>query len=90
MAVRYSGDTEVRLGYDVKRGVYRGTVRDPYKRWRGEVRVRGRGSEGYDRAAEEMIQAAERRVGKLQCDRRRGRPEVRRVFQAPCPKGMTS
>lgn len=65
MSVRYSGDTEIRLGFDPKRRVYRGTVVDPYLRFWGEVSL-GRSkseptsSEAYDDAARRLVELAER------------------------------
>jgi hypothetical protein len=89
MAIRYSGDVEVRLGYE--RGAYRGTVRDPEFHWRGEIRPKRalrdpRSSESYDRAAKAMIEKAEREERRRsRAARERGEIRIIRVFQAPCP-----
>lgn len=93
MAVRYSGDTEVRLGWDPRRRTYRGSVRDPRRRWRGEVRnyhQDPQSPEAYDEAARDMIRAAERASGPFATDSDKvlKRAKIRRVFQAPCPVGM--
>lgn len=94
MARRYSGDVEVRVHWDPRSRVYSGTVRDPHKRWRGEVgaryayRLMGRdldSSAAYDDAARRLIQAAERDEGRFMAERSAGRIRIRRVFQAPCP-----
>ena len=94
MAKRYSGDTEVRVHWDPRSKVYSGRVRDPHKRWSGEVgaryayRLTGRdldSSEAYDDAARRLIQAAERDEGRFMAERSAGRIRIRRVFQAPCP-----
>ena len=69
MAIRYSGDVEVRLGLDREAGVYRGSVVDPYLRWRGTVPVSKRAaaksakaspssSAAYDAAALRLAQKA--------------------------------
>lgn len=89
MAIRYSGDVEVRFEWDPRRGVYRGTVRDPRARWRGMVDgKRGPGareSSAYDDAAKRLIEAAEKDVGRLEASRGWRGIRVSRVFQAPCP-----
>jgi hypothetical protein len=91
MAIRYSGDVEVRLGWDSRRKIYRGSVRDPYKRWRGEVPQRWLHSReprcpaAYDDAATRMIHEAERDVGHLEANRKHGQVTILRVFQSPCP-----
>lgn len=97
MAVRYSGDVEVRLGWNPRTRVYQGSVRDPYVRFSGKVVHRGGGSprvpEAYDAAALELIKRAERwsrsaRGRGLQLSKTSaGRVRLRRVFQAPCPVG---
>lgn len=89
MAVRYSGDVEVRMQHDRERGCFRGTVRDPNGRWRGTASaVRAPTVETYDELARAMIQRAEKEQGRaLPCEREGRRIMVRRVFQAPCPYG---
>ena len=96
MAIRYSGDAEVRLRWDPRRRGYVGSVRDPDFHWRGRVGGREpRGSEDYDRAARELLSSADRACRSEQrrplLIERTGRDvEVRRVFQAPCPVRTSS
>ena len=94
MARRYSGDVEVRLGWDPRTRTYKGSVRDPEHRWRGSVGPRyayrfiGRdpdSSKGYDDAAKRLIEAAEADQGRMAAERRGRTIQIRRVFQAPCP-----
>ena len=92
MSIRYSGDTEIRLGYDPRRRVYRGTVVDPYLRYRGETEARGRdprSPDAYDDAARRLCRQAEAWAesrGKSFMLEKKGRKlEIRRVFQSPCP-----
>lgn len=92
MSIRYSGDTEIRLGFDRRRKVYRGTVVDPYLRYNGEVTA-GRGDpsrpEAYDDAARRLCSKAqawaESRGKNFMLEKKRRRLEIRRVFQSPCP-----
>lgn len=95
MAIRYSGDVEVRLGYNPKAKEYRGTVRDPYLHWRGVWRpsilhraTRSR-SDAYDEAARELVMQAQASAKKkkksFQLEIKHGHIILRRVFQAPCP-----
>lgn len=92
MAIRYSGNTEVRLGWDKRRKVYRGSVRDPYRRWVGEVPkgwvLNPFDPKAYDRAAKDLIWKAEKRAGKFDIEREGGHISIRRVFQSPCPAKM--
>jgi hypothetical protein len=91
MAIRYSGDTEVRLGYDRKHRVYRGSVRDPYKKWNGEVSSFSFDpytSSNYDHAAIKLIAKAQSQLGKFEIEKEKGRIKIRRVFQSPCPVKM--
>lgn len=95
MAIRYSGDTEIRIRYAPAKQTYEGTVTDPYLQWRGSIRLPARhyayptDPAAYDVAARALIAAAEtwakgqRRVFSLQ--RKGTRTRIRRVFQAPCP-----
>lgn len=95
MAIRYSGDAEVRVGFDPKRRMYRGSVADPYLRYRGEVPVSRRFardptcSEAYDDAAERLAKRADgwarERKRAFMVEQTKGRVRVRRVYQAPCP-----
>ncbi len=95
MARRYSGDVEVRLQWDARRRVYRGTVTDSRGVYpqtiagRYLARLWGKSpmsSDAYDDAARAMIDEASRRV-RLPFVREGGAILVRRVFQAPCPIG---
>lgn len=91
MAIRYSGDTEIRVGWDRKRRAYRGTVRDPRLRWEGEwtplVMFGTRtSSEAYDQAAKNLLRLAQRWAESK--PRRRFKSDgtkLSRIFQAPCP-----
>lgn len=89
MARRYSGDAEVRVGWDPRRRVYRGSIRDPYRHAHAVIRGTSRdptSPEAYDDAAVRLLEDADKRSGgRLKVERRRGRVVVRRVFQAPCP-----
>lgn len=101
MAIRYSGDVEIRVGWDPRAKRYRGTVRDPRMRWSGSVtpgvtapRDR-RSPDAYDHAARLLARDAQAWARK---SGRRfdfvttgigpfGRVKTDRVFQAPCPLG---
>ncbi len=93
MAVRYSGNTVVRLKW-TGRG-YRGTVADDYLLFPARVPPVWRdptSPEAYDRAATMMLRRAEewtraeRTKKRFVVDRDLyGQPKVSRVFQAPCP-----
>lgn len=95
MAIRYSGDAEVRLHYNARKKRYSGTVTDPIYHWRGECGTSFwhrdyRSSDAYDDAARELLEMADKaavakRNEHLMVERKRGRVRVRRVFQAPCP-----
>lgn len=95
MSIRYSGDTEVRLGYDEHHRVYRGSVADGQLRWHGEVspssKIDPRDPRAYDVAAQHLLRDAEawarsqRRRFMLDWPRGKELPSVRRVFQAACP-----
>ena len=90
MARRYSGDAEIRVGWDPRRREYRGSIRDPHMHVRAVHKPRSQrdptSPEAYDEAAEKLLDDAARRSGgKLMIERRRGRVVVRRMFQAPCP-----
>lgn len=92
MAIRYSGNTEVRFGWDRRRKVYRGSVRDPYRRWTGEVSkftfFSPNTPESYDRAAIFLIQKAQNETGKFDIELEGNKIKIRRVFQSPCPTKM--
>jgi hypothetical protein len=99
MAIRYSGDAEVRVLWNPTRRVFVGSVRDPYVRWRGTAprpsQVKGRrllhrASESYDLMAALFLRRAQlwakEQLGHvLQLEEKHGRIQIRRVFQAPCP-----
>lgn len=95
MAIRYSGDVEVRLQWEPRERVYQGRVSDPYMIWKGSVPAeRGidpKSSNAYDHAAARLIQLADQwsrreRGEPTLVDRApNGRIQLRRVFQAPCP-----
>lgn len=101
MAIRYSGDAEVRVLWDPAQQRYHGAVRDPYVRWRGSAprpskvrgqRIRHRASESYDLMAALFLRRAQQwakaeRRHELQLEEKHGRIVVRRIFQAPCPTG---
>ena len=94
-AIRYSGEVEVRVGFDRALDAYLGRVSDPYAIWRGRVSRGTRTSQpnssaAYDEAAARLIRAADDwavRTGRplFEADRRLGRIRIRRTFQAPCP-----
>jgi hypothetical protein len=96
MAVRYSGDAEVRLSWDRRKRLYKGVVSTPRAILRYMVDRSGHGDprspEAYDRAAVRMLtdlqkrERAWRKKTILSTDRL-GRLKVERVFQAPCPCG---
>lgn len=93
MAVRYSGDTEIRFLWDPRQGAYVGTVKDPYLRWVGTWRPPtppGKGSDLFDEAAFQLFQLASRWAERAHgqefvADTTGKRVNLRRVFQAPCP-----
>ena len=96
MAIRYSGDAEVRLQWSARRRCYVGSVRCPLTKppWRGTTTKsfwhrNPRDSKAYDAAARDLLSQANRasRQGVAR-ERKLGRIRVRRVFQAPCPTGM--
>jgi len=101
MAVRYSGDAEVRITWNRTMRTYEGTVTSPTFRFKGgfapEWHRRGgpsrssvmTSSESYDLAAQELLRLAERnarqRGRRLEAQKEGSRFVVRRGFQAPCP-----
>lgn len=91
MAVRYSGDVEVRVRYDARRRAYVGIVRGARVRFKGLVHVAPRGepraSARYDEASEALVRQAEGVLGAgmIGAEHRAGRVVVRRVFRSPCP-----
>ena len=88
MAIRYSGDVEVRVRWTGR--VYTGHVRAPGFRGEGtltrEAAGVGRGlkptsSEAYDAAARAFLREAEKaNRGRLPRDH-----DIRRTFRSPCP-----
>lgn len=94
MAIRYSADTEVRVVWDQRQREFHGTVRDPYLRWKGSVKgpkgmPRTISSEEYDRAAGELLRAAQiwarSKRTSFQLKEELGRIKLTREFKAPCP-----
>lgn len=92
MAIRYSGDVEIRLKFVPSRREYEVRLRAPGYRAAGTVpgpRFRGNASavtpEAYDQAAVEALRQAQRVLQKkgrrLPSDGLR----IRRTFQSPCP-----
>lgn len=93
MAIRYSGDTEIRFGWDNKSRVYRGTVRDPNKFWKGQVSksfyvLNPYDSDAYDKAAYQLLKQAQKEKGKFQTEKNGLFIKIRRVFRSPCPTKM--
>lgn len=95
MAIRYSGDVDVRMAWKPRARVYTFSVKlfqKPGQVARGEVPARLIGhaasptsSEAYDKVALVALQGVLRRKD-LPVERRGRHVEVRRTFQAPCPK----
>ena len=101
MAIRYSGDAEIRLKFDEHRRIYRGTVVDPHIRFRGWVPItrtfnrNPTSPDAYDDAAQRLAAMAQRCARAAECGFRSQRPftieesgqrvKLRRVFQSPCP-----
>lgn len=96
MAKRYSGDAEIRVSYDAKKKVYHGAVRDPKHRWEGTMKAPPHQggpqcSEAYDKAAKAFLLRAQRWArGRLLVETKDGVVRVRRIFESPCPIGMSS
>lgn len=90
MAIRYSGDVEIRIRWERRRRLYIAVVATPRTRWRvsfeGEPEA---SSKDYDRMAIALLRAAEKSFKKrdlsLPAEKKRGAFQIRRVFQAPCP-----
>ena len=97
MAIRYSGDAEVRLQWDDERRLYRGVVSDPEFIWRGTTGPTGlspRSSQAYDRAARVLFTRADAWVrenedAQIDLARDASGMVLLRVFQAPCPSRMS-
>lgn len=90
MAVRYSGDVEIRVLYDPRRQIYAGVIRTRHGEHPASVDPRRfrdrRSSEAYDDAARRTVLAVEKRLGRrLLVERRYGQVIVRRGFRSPCP-----
>lgn len=94
MAIRYSGDAEVRVRWDAPNRRYEGRVSDPYLVWRGYVLTspgRAHTSSGaFDRAAIDLLRAADRWAkakGKsgVALAQKDGKIILRRASQSPCP-----
>lgn len=94
MAVRYSGDVELRLKWNGHG--YQVTVRAPYIRGRGVVTLRelrlarkaldASSSGTYDEVARRVIEMLEKKYGRLPVNRHGGKVTVARVFVSPCPQ----
>lgn len=95
MAVRYSGDVEVRLRWNGH--AYEVSLRAPGVRGRGtmshaELGLARKGSRDvsssgtYDEVARRVIEKLERKYGRLPANRANGRVVVARVFVSPCPQ----
>lgn len=91
MAIRYSGDTEVRFRWDADRRLFVGSVKDPFLHWEGEHRgsKKPKDSDDYDAAAYALFGKASawarEKGARFQADVSGGKVRFRRVFQAPCP-----
>ena len=97
MAIRYSGDAEVRVIWNPRTREYSASVRDlmtPKLSWSGHVPRQGLGlgdtPKAYDKAARRALETAQAHARKKRQhfaveEGPRGRIVVRRVFQAPCP-----
>lgn len=95
MAIRYSGDVEVRVSY--RNGIYHGTVRAPGFAAKGTLKPHQAGltrkqtpdsSEAYDAVALAFLQEARslaRRGPGLPLSYEGSKIVLRRTFQAPCP-----
>ncbi len=95
MAVRYSGNVELRLKWNGR--AYEVSIRAPFIRGRGVVDHKELGltrkakqapssQEMYDEVARRVLQVLERRYGKLPVNRRNGKVSIDRVFVSPCPQ----
>ena len=95
MAVRYSGDVELRLRWNGR--AYEVTLRAPRVRGRGivthlELRLARKGSRDasssrtYDEVARRVIEMAEKKYGRLPVNRADGKVVIARVFVSPCPQ----
>jgi hypothetical protein len=100
MAIRYSGDVEVRMEYRspvAREGLYYATIRAPGQRGRAILSVREVGlsrklqkepksPESFDEAALSFLEWAEMNLGELPVELdEKNRMIIRRRFQAPCP-----
>lgn len=89
MAIRYSGDVEIRM---VRRGrTIVALLRSPTKRLGTTLRFeREPTSEDYDRIARLVLYRAKRKHPGLPVEvYRGGRIHIRRGFVSPCPKDIT-
>lgn len=95
MAVRYSGDVELRLRWNGR--AYEVVLRAPGVRGRGtlthqELRLARKGSrdvsssETYDEVAKRVIEILEKQHGRLPVNRANGGVVIARVFVSPCPQ----
>lgn len=80
MSIRYSGDAEIRIFFDERKRTYRGTVVDPYLRFRGTVPLlprfarTPRSPEAYDSAARRLAEKAQHCATHTSCGFRSPRP----------------
>jgi hypothetical protein len=91
MAIRYSGDVEVRLAH-TNGTVFRVTIRTPKGRWTTDVDIGGRriykaSPDDYDRVALVILKTCDKKhPGTFPFERdASGAVTMRRIFQAPCP-----
>lgn len=90
MAIRYSGDVEVRVT-SLRKGLYLAKVRAPGEHATLEIRRRflfrdANDPKAYDAIAEEAISEVVKQIGPLPVEfDDSGDIFIRRVFQAPCP-----
>lgn len=96
MAVRYSGETVIRLRWDRRTRTYAGTVTDPRLVYRGRV-AEGHtllprdptSSKAYDDAARRLLKKAQGRAQAKKkafaVEAKHGQIFVRRLFESPCP-----
>lgn len=100
MAIRYSGDVEIRVWWDPDLHAYRAVVRDPFLRWSGVWSSRKLkdptrlGPEARHAQIERAVLGASRRASAALRKRgadfafkknRQGRIQLSSVFQSPCP-----
>jgi hypothetical protein len=86
MAIRYSGDVEVRVEHPRDEKLAKVTVRWPHGRASGRAEISStKTPEWFDRLALKAIELAIIKHGKLPVEREGKKIVIRRVYQAPCP-----